>query len=542
MLLCSLLTFTYSCPLLPTLGPGYISHHLGETVFVSHHLAIQIDHTDTLRIPDVLLEMAQEIVIVTNQLKYIANLTSDLNLHIIPELLKTLNLTSYKIKQTLRFFPDTRLNNRPERGLLNVVGIALSYLFGIASSNDIEKLNKRFITLDELKNRETLILDKLLSRSNQQHSKINEIITDINAIGKHLTNITELINIQFELDYLISYINNLHREIDTCLNNVKNELDNIVLASKGIVTTNIISLDELSIILATAKTEHNLDPIFPSNQLASYYNVIYVLIAPQALILQVPMSSTYVFNHFRFIPFPTYNHNETVILRLNKTDLLISHDSKYFTEATKEQFSSCQRSDSLLICPSNVLPLFNALDKTSCLNTLLANNSSPTGCVAQQVPNQLQIEVVPPRIFITRAVPTKARLTCPDGSSVISHRTFSFREDCTLEDRNILIVGRSTIKYALHHKGDYAINLYQPTNFTAHNWKIIRPLKQTDNAHLFYTSTVKVVIPSTASVLGLMFILLFVYCIVKKRFLRKDVAPETINLHPQDIRCQHVAI
>ena len=186
--------------------------------------------------------------------------------------------------------------------------------------------------------------------------------------------------------------------------------------------------------------EYGLESIFPLQQLALYYNIMHVLIAPQALIIQIPMSSKYIFNHYRFLPFPTHNLNETLVLEVNKTDLLLSQNKKLFTEANPSDFVSCQTSSALMICPSNILPLFNSLDKNTCLMELLAQNSMPTECMFRQEKSPTKIEILPPKVFLTRNSDRPGLLTCPDGTRMVINRTIAFREECSFEDPNIKIL------------------------------------------------------------------------------------------------------
>ena len=499
---------------------------------------MQVDLTTMIDIPEILLELGQQISVVTNQLSIIQNLTSNMELKVIPELLNTLNLTINRIKTTLSFFPDKRLNNRAERGLLNIVGIGLSYLFGLASEDDLDKINKRFITLDQLENNQNLMLEKLATQSSSHFTKINEIIVDINDIGKHLANISELMQIQFEIDYLMSYIHNIHKEIDSCMIDIKRHLDDVVLAAKGIVTTNIISLDDLAVVINTARTEHNLDPIFSSENLASYYSIITVLIAPKALILQIPMSSNYVFNHYRFTPFPTYNHNETIILKLNKTDLLISQDKKYYAEANQNQFSMCQHGENLLICPSNLLPLYSSLEQNTCLTTLLLRDSFPSGCHAMIMKSQTKVKIVEDMVFVTRPEASKARLSCPDGSRIITARTFAFKEDCTLEDKNLLIVGRSQVKYSVTHEGGYNFEIYQPRHLNHSTWKVIRPLEKKTEAFLLHSTAFYVAVPSTITIIALAILCILIYFLLQRR---KKITDHNVGLNMPEQHI-HVAI
>ena len=320
---------------------------------------------------------------------------------------------------------------------------------------------------------------------------------------------------------------------------VRKQIDDIVLATKGIITTNIISIDELSIILATAKMEHGLEPIFSTNQLASYYSIMYALIAPEALILQLPMSSNYMFNHYRFIPFPTYNHNETLILKTNNTDLLISSDSKYYAETNKKELARCHTIENLQICPSNVLPLFNVLEKPSCLVHMLSQSSMIPECELHVVTPGLKVEVITPYVFLTRASNRKARLTCPDGSSIINHRTLRFREECSYEDTNLLILSRQEHVYTLQRNHHYTIQAFPMFNISEGNWNVVRPVDSMPQWTWTHEYHFRVILPTTTVLISVMIGGLVAFICFKKK--RTSQLSTTAAL-PMDVsKLQHVA-
>ena len=110
-------------------------------------------------------------------------------------------------------------------------------------------------------------------------------------------------------------MNNIYKEVDKAMKNIRSNIDDLSLASKGIISSNIITMQDLTLVLHEARIQYNLKSIFPPNAFAYYFMLMEVKFAPSLVILQIPMSSEYNFHHFRFIPFPTFHENETIILK-----------------------------------------------------------------------------------------------------------------------------------------------------------------------------------------------------------------------------------
>ena len=127
-------------------------------------------------------------------------------------------------------------------------------------------------------------------------------------------------------------MNNILRDVDYTIAEIHHR-DDFVLASKGTTTTNVITLDELEQVLHNTKLIYHLDPIFTSTQLSSYYLLMNILFTPCIIVLQIFMASKYRLHNFKFLPFPSYHVNETIVLSTNNTDLLVPFDERYFPEA-----------------------------------------------------------------------------------------------------------------------------------------------------------------------------------------------------------------
>ena len=80
----------------------------------------------------------------------------------------------------------------------------------------------------------------------------------------------------------------------------------------------------------------------------------------------------------------------------------------------------------MLVCPSNLLPIYNSLDKPSCLNNLLAKESLSPGCTFKQTAAQTRSEVISPKVFFTRKDDRKGLLNSPSGTQKIINHTIVF--------------------------------------------------------------------------------------------------------------------
>ena len=227
----------------------------------------------------------------------------------------------------------------------------------ILAQGYLDALDEKLTSLEELKNRDHKLIEGLATQSERQWDKLNGIIEQINDAKIYIANLTARANLQAELQYISVSINNIHKEVEKILKTIRNNIDDLSLASKGIVSTNIITLPELTLVLHEARIRYNLKSIFPPKSFPYYYTLIQIRIAPSLVILQIPMVSDYNFHHFKYLPFSTFHNNNTIILRSKHTDLLIQDNYKLIAETNSNKFVKCERVARIEISQSNIFVL-----------------------------------------------------------------------------------------------------------------------------------------------------------------------------------------
>ena len=315
------------------------------------------------------------------------------------------------------------------------------------------------------------------------------------------------------------------------------------MGSKGIITVSLLSLDELNSIIHDARVQFGVTPIFNSEQITLYNQVMKVLFAPQALILQIPVASKHKFHHFKFIPFPTFYMDKMIILdNGGKNNLLISHDSKFFVEVNDIHLLECINAERLVICPSNILTIYSTLSENmSCLNVILLPRSfyhTDASCQSslRQTEEQTATMTVGGRIFITQKAATVTQVTC-NGTTVTSrNRTYSVKNDCDISSSDFNIFGTKSHDVILRR------NRITPTLMPFHpghlHHKNFTILQQVDDVTPFEKVINHQVVKATTPIAVLMLILgLVITNIVLWRQQRRQPQIPTPVITP----LQHIA-
>lgn len=234
-------------------------------------------------------------------------------------------------------------DTRSKRGLLNVIGSGLKFLFGTMDQNDASNIDNAIEDL-QTKQKESLlllqdqttILGDTVNNFNESINRLNRVEKEINLAIKNINNISE--NLQNELnktmlsDYtlqLMDYLNILIIETEIDIN----VLTNVVMFTKtGKIHPAIIPVDIFlnKLIESQNHLPHELFYPVPLKE-----ENIYILLEISSIIcysdndkltfvIKVPLTNSDVFELFNIIPIPQYNSFSTVIIKPNKKYLIIS--------------------------------------------------------------------------------------------------------------------------------------------------------------------------------------------------------------------------
>merc|ERR1711911_380762 len=90
----------------------------------------------------------------------------------------------------------------------------------------------------------------------------------------------------------------LANDINLTLDHIKDTIDAVTLATRNIVTTDLISIDELIGVLNEASYLYSLKPLFSYSKIFNYFSYLDVQITPSHIIIHIPMSTNNFFQHF----------------------------------------------------------------------------------------------------------------------------------------------------------------------------------------------------------------------------------------------------
>merc|ERR1712002_511968 len=359
---------------------------------------------------------------------------------------------------------------------------ALKYLFGTATSDDIGEIERKLTSAQEIEAQNLKYMTSNVANVKVNRQKIQELIDNTNLIGEELSSLSDIVNVNMELNYIAMYSENTYKTVSTVLDSIKTHVNDLVMASKGIVTISLISIDELNSILHDARVQYGVTPILTSAQTTLYYQVMKVLFAPQAVILQIPVASKHKFHYFKFIPFPTFYRERMIILDNDgKNNLLISHDDRYFAEENEQKLHECTDLKEILVCPSNILIIHSTLSENiSCLKKILLPRSFyHTGGKCQPSLRHTDEEtatlVMGGRIFISQRENTITQVTCNGTTVTTMNRTYSVSGDCDISSSDFTIYGTRSHDVLLQRtKITPALRLFDPAKYHHRNFTILQ--------------------------------------------------------------------
>ena len=217
-----------------------------------------------------------------------------------------------------------------------------------------------------------------------------------------------------------------------------------------------------------------------------------------------------------------------MILKTNKTELLISTNNRYFTEALESDFDECQTISTIRLCKSNILPLYNSIEKDSCLLHLLfspATLSTECKYTVLKVDN-IQTVVIQNVLFVYKNNRDNVRIECENVSDIINLQSFSLQSSCSLFGADYRIVGRKGVAITVNRSQRAWVRKYVPSRFNITKDQIYLEMLQDDaSTDILSQDTIKIIVPTTGIVCILVFIcvgIMFCYgMFYKKKIMGK---------------------
>ena len=536
----------------PRIIPGAIFDYQGKVQLINEYVTVDIKFQDLIFIPSQLTEISRDIESVKIRLHDLEKLYNTKNKLLMNQIFKTLEYAENTLDTAFTWFPNNQntrnqdfRNKRTKRGLINAIGSGFKYLFGVATEDEISDIRDRITTIQDVRRQNDMLLENLHSASRQQAIKINEIISQSTQLVQQGLNLSLDVHTIERLTFLSHLAININMNLQHTITNLKSTVDCIVLATTGIVTTNLVSFSELQHIINKSISVYDVKPLFDTHDLFLYYSYLKVQVAPYHIFVHIPMSTNQLFHHFSILPFPTFHYNVSVQLDAIDSHVFVADDLSFYTELTNEDIDMCNLHGRKRICESYHFPLKRFVQ--SCVTDLVKRHMTDElepQCSYSEVPNMYHIRTIHDKIFLHNPGRLPINIKC-NGTKISRLPNIQVPHTCSLESKLFVLRGLTlkNIQYkklkAPQWKQVTDVNWTRPKNIT-----LLKPLKLSNNTYI-NNSVTHVMLSSFSVFLSVIACIFFVSLIVyhKMKCTKNQRSHDHTSHNSDELHdLQHVAI
>lgn len=319
------------------------------------------------------------------------------------------------------YLGDSNYSNKSKRGLLNIVGSTLKFLFGTLDSEDEQKLinlkseNKNLI---HVASEQVSIFKNVFHEMNETyHSDLiimRNVSQQINSIRDSLLNFDQVIrNNTRHLELIMNFENNLvffESLVNKFRDYQKILFESLEKAKEGKLHPSILSYQKLFLILKEAEQQLPKYLMFPFTLTQQYNPLIYSLINPTIFQfndtiqfhLNIPLIHTTSYDLIKATAVPVHQRDARyAYINIRQPYLAVDHLGLYFFQMEENQLRSCIAAEHGYICRQHIT-VFSA-SEVNCVYELYKNvNSLPDICEKNEIVirNTLFLELLPYNSYI----------------------------------------------------------------------------------------------------------------------------------------------
>src|SRR5215469_14612796 len=390
--------------------PGSIFEYVGETKFIHSYLDLKLDLSCSYNVFQQLVYLNSSLSSITSLLNHTLNVKqfsynnsldmTNTNDEIIMANLSdhqhNLILLQNKFASNIRFklellFNDPWIinyrssNHKVKRGLFDIGGKLLNSLFGVATYNDLNKLNKEIELLsDNFSNNEKIFThfrDQLHANNialDIAFQNIKNIILTQNSIVNNIK-LNELLSLQnsalFIMDSNINDINLVKQKVEFTIEAAIDHKTSSALYTfsllNHILLDTITQLKTDSVVPITLENFHDL----------LHYSWTMLTVDPYTVITIFPFTNSEYYNTVHIIPFPlkindSISEEHRVALIPPSDIYFINKQTLQYTYMSQSEYKHCLYKQKLSLCPF-IFPQI-PFSTPDCIVSLYTNNSLMT--------------------------------------------------------------------------------------------------------------------------------------------------------------------
>ena len=226
--------------------------------------------------------------------------------------------------------------SRPKHSLLPFGGLLLSSVFGIATKEQVDAINKKVVKIMSWAKKNGHLMCQLVQQGNVNSEKIVLLNRRIGYYAQK-ANLTghRISSVNLKLDRVLAA-----EFTEGPLNDVLCVDQGVILAHRSMVTPNLLLPATFSNIIDNAVTQYNYKPLFPVESLSHYYGMLHSCVLGERIFVFIPFSSAETLSYYVIKPFPTFvNVSLSVELVVEHELVLLTKDIKYVSFPSPQSLS-----------------------------------------------------------------------------------------------------------------------------------------------------------------------------------------------------------
>ena len=406
---------------------GVVVEEAKKVSLINDYIFIIINKTSSVQAPEILESILNNIAVLNHTLctEIAASVphgrSSPTKFHvhwsIASELVNSLNRVHDKIEELKLWYPNVKGQVKRSKRAAAIIFPVISGLIGIASialgSANAVRVGRLESLVKENKNK----IIQIEKNDLEQDRKINEIITNFNKAEAVIQDNVEHINFFSKAIYIGMALNRMESDVTYLINEMKDDIDKIVLAASGMVTSNLISIKQLQDLINRVKLELGFTPLFPIDQIINYYTVMSSFITTDSIVVELPIREDMLFERYKIFPFPTHYKNKSLILDIKYDNILRSVDGYLIAETSTIKLDRCKESPMYTICNRRDLSLGLLSATNSCSKSLVIGSTNLSSCSFREVEVLSDVLITDQATYIYCRERTEIHTTCGDNKS-----------------------------------------------------------------------------------------------------------------------------
>ena len=369
----TLLILTSSVAAVPRLSviAGAIIEDAGTLFPITEVLEINIDCTTMTQIPSNLKTALKNLQTVREAI----NTQDDLNRWQRGALMQVVMAT----EAVLQPLTEPPRQTRARRGLLDVVGKAGQWLFGLATEDEVDK---------QIQDHVGAVVSRVDTTIHELHivaEKVGELVNTTDQLAVDVAALEVVARAEQRFSLLLALITAYLSNVNIYVHQVEVLRGDLVMAGYGRVTPTLIPPKHLLELTKNLVADTNYEPLFGPSNIATFYSQLRSIYTQNGLAVIVPLKPQHYYTLTTIHPFPYKTQQGTFMMSPTNKIILKDSSSQVTTSIEQDRLMDCEEPTHQTYACLN-FPIFQkSYWEENCTRAVITGLNVTTHCTYDEV-------------------------------------------------------------------------------------------------------------------------------------------------------------